>query len=285
VGAIHRVSPQTKFIGLALGFPMWEPKYFTYFLNPRNHQPGVPIDFVSYHCYTTYRSEFSRKEQITTVFDQTDQLLDAIRYSEAIRDEFSPTTGMILDELGTGPVGWAVLDSSTEYLPFEFQLSAAMYAYLYGQMAVLGVDAGNVSGLVRSRPGSMFQELAMLSEAGQPNNRYWGLKLLVDNLRPSDKLVATGVPSPSMLGGHEYRELPVYVQAFVTQSGSRKLLLVNKRDGPSDVLVPSAQGARMEFVDRTTANLQASSLQLLSDTITLNGLAVAVVTFPKMPGL
>jgi hypothetical protein len=282
VDVIHKVSPSTKFVGMVLGFPMWEPKYFTYFLNPRNHRPGIPIDFVSYHCYTTYRTDFGRKEQIATVFDQTDELLDAIRYIEVIRDEYSPHTGMILDELGTGPVGWAVPDSSPEYLAFEFQLSAAMYAYLYGQMAVLGVDAVNVSGLVRSRPGSMFQELAMLSETGQPNNRYWGLKLLLNNLQPGDKLVATGVPSPSMLGGHEPRELPVYMQAFVTPSGARKLLLVNKREGDSRVEVPGAQNARMEFVDQTTGTSPVGSVQLSSDTVTLHGLTVAVLTFEKI---
>jgi hypothetical protein len=281
VGAIHKVSPQTKFIGLALGLPMWEPKYFTYFLNPRNHRPGIPIDFVSYHFYATYRTDFGRKEQIATVFDQADHLLDTIRYIEAIRDQFAETTGMVIDEMGTGPVGWAVPDSSADYLAFEYQLSAAMYAYLYGQMAALGVDAANVSGLVRSRPGSIFQELAMVdSETGQPNNRYWGLKLLLSNLCPGDKLVATSIASQNPFGGHEPRELPVYMQGFVTESGVRKLLLVNKCEGPSEVLVPGAQNARMEVVDQTTGNRSVSSVQLSSDTITLRGLAVAVVTFP-----
>jgi hypothetical protein len=125
----------------------------------------------------------------------------------------------------------------------------------------------------------MFQELATLSETGQPNSRYLGLKLLLSNLRPGDKLVATGVPSPSMLGGHEYRKLPVYMQAFLTQSGVRKLLLVNKREGESQVVVPGAQNARMEFVDQTTGTPPVGSVQLTSNTITLHGLAVAVVTF------
>ena len=122
----------------------------------------------------------------------------------------------------------------------------------------------------------------MLSETGQPNNRYWGLKLLLNNLQPGDKLVATGVPSPSMLGGHEPRELPVYMQAFVTPSGARKLLLVNKREGDSRVEVPGAQNARMEFVDQTTGTSPVGSVQLSSDTVTLHGLTVAVLTFEKI---
>ena len=275
VEGTRKVSRQTKFIGIALGFEMKEPKYFLYFLNHQNHRPGIPIDFVSYHFYAFYRPHQSRKEQIATVFDQADQLLDAVRYIGAIRDQFSPSAGMIVDEIGTGPAGWAILDASGDYLPFQFQLSTAMYAYLYGQLASLGVDAAQVSGLVRSQPGSMFQELAMLDlETGHPNTRYWGLQLLLKHIHSGDKLVATSIPHG------EPRYQPAYAQGFLTSGDIRKLLLVNKRSEDIELTIPESQNARLEFVDQTTGTSPPSSVALTSDRVTLHRLAVAVVTFP-----
>ena len=40
VSAIHAVSPDTKFVGLALAMPSRVPNYFEYFLNHSNHQAG-----------------------------------------------------------------------------------------------------------------------------------------------------------------------------------------------------------------------------------------------------
>ena len=37
--AIRKVSPETKFVGLALADPSSNPQMFEYFLNPRNHKP------------------------------------------------------------------------------------------------------------------------------------------------------------------------------------------------------------------------------------------------------
>ncbi len=42
VTAVHRADPQIKFMGLGLGGTGKE--YFEYFLNHKNHQPGIPID-------------------------------------------------------------------------------------------------------------------------------------------------------------------------------------------------------------------------------------------------
>lgn len=275
VAAIHRVSPQTKFVGIALGHTLREPKYFLYFLNHQNHRPGIPLDFVSFHFYAFSRPDQGRKEQITTIFDQADQLIDTIRYIGAIRDHFSPDTGMIVDEIGTGTVGWVVPDSSRDYLDFEFQLSTAMYAYLYGQMAGLGVDAANVSGLGVGHPGSMFQDLAMLDPStGRPNTRYWGLKLLLENVRPGDKLVNTSISQREPWG------LPIYAQGFLTPRGQRKVLLVNKHEGSAEITVPGARRGRLEVVDQATGTNPPTSVQLTSDRVDLPGLAEAIVTLP-----
>ncbi len=51
VESIRKVAPQTKFVGLALAQPSTHPEQFEYFLNPKNHKPGIPLDFISYHFY------------------------------------------------------------------------------------------------------------------------------------------------------------------------------------------------------------------------------------------
>jgi hypothetical protein len=56
VSAIHAVSPETKFMGMALGSPS-DPHYFEYFLNHANHKPGIPLDYISYHFYATPAKE------------------------------------------------------------------------------------------------------------------------------------------------------------------------------------------------------------------------------------
>ena len=51
VEGIRRASPDTKFMGMALGAPSDHPEFFEYFLNPANHKPGIPLDYISYHFY------------------------------------------------------------------------------------------------------------------------------------------------------------------------------------------------------------------------------------------
>ena len=51
VESIRKVAPQTKFVGLALAQPSSHPEQFEYFLDPKNHKPGIPLDFISYHFY------------------------------------------------------------------------------------------------------------------------------------------------------------------------------------------------------------------------------------------
>ena len=53
VAAIQKVSPDTKFMGMALAAPTANPHYFGYFLNPIHHKPGIPLDCISYHFYAS----------------------------------------------------------------------------------------------------------------------------------------------------------------------------------------------------------------------------------------
>jgi hypothetical protein len=107
-------------------------------------------------------------------------------------------------------------------------------------------------------------------ETGQPNARYWVLKLLHGNFGPGDKLIETNVDTPS-----------VYALGFITRDGKRKVLLVNKHDRTFVASIPAAAGGRLEVVDQQTALQPPAASQLDSDNVTLSGLTVAVVTLPK----
>jgi hypothetical protein len=64
----------------------------------------------------------------------------------------------------------------------------------------------------------------------------------------------------------------------VTRGGKHRILLINKRNRPMSVTMKGATGARVDYVDQT-AGLQSPATSMMStDTLQLNGLAVAVVT-------
>jgi len=118
---------------------------------------------------------------------------------------------------------------------------------------------------------SQFPGVSMVDwTRGQPNARFWVLKLLHDNFGPGDKLVDT---SSSL--GH------VFAQAFVTRDGNRKLLLVNQRDRDFDLTIPGGSGAQVMYVDQTTGFQPPATAHMNGEQTTLHGLAVAVVTLAQ----
>ncbi|MHB8655770.1 MAG: GH39 family glycosyl hydrolase [Terriglobia bacterium] len=265
VTAIHKVDPRIKFVGMALAAPGKEPDFFEYFLNPKNHQPGVPLDMISYHFYANPTPDQKTEDWQYTFFDQADGFLNVVRYVESIRKRLSPGTQTDLDELG------AILPNDNSVprgaIPKSYwNLCGAMYAYLYVQTARLGIDVVGESQLV-GYP-TQFPSVSMLDwNTGKPNPRYWVLKLIHDNFGPGDKLVESHVSTPS-----------VEVQGFITRAGKRKILLINKRQQPVELSLPSATGARMEYVDPTTGFDSPSAINIPRDEVTLNPFAVEVVT-------
>ena len=51
--ALRRSALVALVVGLGLAYPSNNPQMFEYFLNPTNHRPGAPLDFISYHFYAT----------------------------------------------------------------------------------------------------------------------------------------------------------------------------------------------------------------------------------------
>jgi len=269
--AMKKVQPDTKFVGLALAMTV-EPHYFEYFLDHKNHKPGVPLDFISYHFYAVPTPDQTPEVEQFTYFDQAEGFLKTVRYVEAIRKRLSPETKTTIDELGVisaADIAQAEPGHVAQPIPDSYwNLAGSMYAYIFGELTKIGIDVAGESQLV-GYP-TQFPSVSMVDwNNGKPNARFWVLKLLHDNIGPGDKLVEMEPPNPY-----------VYSLAFVTRDGKRRVLLVNKRDRAFDVTIPGARGGQMEYVDQTTAFEPPATTKLASDVTKLNGYSVAVVTFP-----
>jgi hypothetical protein len=272
VEGIRKVAPQMKFVGLALGGPSNGPQYFEYFLNPKNHKPGIPLDMVSYHFYAVPEPDETMEIQQYTYFAQADGFLNTVRYVESVRKRLSPKTRTTVDEIGSiSAEDLAQGDPGYQFKPIAnayWNLSGATYAYIFARLASMGIDIAGESQLV-GYP-TQFPSVSMVDwNTGAPNARFRVLELLKNNFGPGDKLVATSnVP--------DY----VHAQAFMTRDGKHKLLLVSKRDRQIDVPLTDAGNASALIVDQTTQGNPARAEKLDGDTFRLPGYGVAVITLP-----
>jgi hypothetical protein len=278
VEAMRRVQPATKFGGISLAFPAQQPLFFEYFLNPKNHKPGIPLDFITYHFYAVPTADQTPEVQQHTFFAQADGFLNVVRYVEAIRQRLSPETRTMINEIGSisaDDLQQGTPGHVTQPIPASYwSLSGAVYAYLFGELTRIGIDVAGESQLV-GYP-TQFPSVSMVEwEKGTPNPRYRILKLLKDRLGLGDKLVDMHA-GPFAAPWASY----LYSQGFVKPDGKRRLLLVNKRDRAFELVVEGASGGQVDSVDQTTGFGPPASARLDSDKVTLNGLAVAVVTLP-----
>jgi len=233
--AMKKVSPDTKFIGLALAFE-GSPAYFEYFLNPKNHQPGVPLEGISYHHYSlpSWREQPLDAYQYT-FFEKADGFLDKVRYIEGIRKRLAPQTFTTINEIGT------ILGAETLPIPDDYwNLSGAMYAHMFLELTKIGVDVAGESQLV-GYP-TQFPDVSMINwKNGNPNARYWVLKLIIDNFGPGDQLVSTT----------DIGNAAIDCQAFITKKGKR-ILLINKMNKEVPLVLAAAAGGIVRSVDTST---------------------------------
>jgi len=266
VSAIHKVSPTTEFMGLALADPSANPHWFEYFLNHANHKPGIPINYISYHFYASPSPEETLDDWQYTFFDQANGFLNTVRYVEAIRKRLSPETKTDLDELG---VILPTDNTPKDAVPpphAYWNACGSLYAYLFIELSRMQIDIAGMSQLV-GYP-TQFPSVSMMDwTENKPNARYWVLKLIKDAFHPGDKLVKTEIDS------HD-----VAAQGFVTPGG-RRLLLANKRDRAIELPIPDSAGASALVVDETTADGPARSVKPVNGKIELGPFAVAVVAW------
>ncbi|HWC17078.1 MAG TPA: hypothetical protein VG498_08685 [Terriglobales bacterium] len=273
VEGIRKVSPQTKFMGLALAKAGGNPKYYEYFLNSKNHKPNIPIDYISFHFYASPARDEGLDDWQHSFFDQAEGFLSTTRFILAIRDRLAPNVKIDTNELGV------ILPSDGEEIraakalpdkiPHRYWNAAAtLYAFLFAELAKEGVDVIGESQLV-GYP-SQFPSVSMINyNTGKPNARYWVLKLLKDNFHPGDKMVET---KENMFDRHDLK-----IQGFITPQG-RRVLLVNKTNREATVELPSEwQHATSSTVDEDTGDEQPRTANVNGSELKLAPFAVAVL--------
>jgi len=263
VSSIRKVSPETKFVGMALAYPD-RPEWFEYFLNPANHKPGIPLDMISYHFYAGGSIQQGTPVMQYTFFDQADGFLKEVKFIESIRKRLSPATRTTVDEIGS------ILSSDNNdnnaIIPDDYwNVSGALYAYVYLGLVRIGIDVIGESQLM-GYP-TQFPSVSMINwKTGKPNARYWVLKLIHDHLGPGDKLVNTDVAGDG-----------VVAQAFVTGRGKR-VLLINRSNRPVTLMLAAAyQGAKLTVVDPSTGDNEPVAGVIGGKGIELKPLAVGII--------
>ncbi|MDA8349223.1 MAG: glycosyl hydrolase family 39 [Pseudomonadota bacterium] len=275
VAAIHKVSPKTKFVGLALAFVNAKSlPVFKYFLNPRNHRPGTPINMISMHFYAHPGRSHSMAESF---FNQANKFVATARRIERLRNQLSPQTQLIADEVGSLLPEQNISRHRPPISKVYWNLSGALYAYVYVKLARLGFTAVNESQLV-GYP-TEFPEVSMLDwRDGKPNARYWVLDLLRDQLTIGDSMY----PAQAVSVGNLTARSPVVAQGYKSATGVRKILIINTGDKSIRLtLGAEVKGGRLEVVDESTEEGSPRISRLRSNGVPLEPFAVAVVRFPR----
>lgn len=263
VERLKKLSPSTKFFGLSLGGEN-NPEYFHYFLDPKNHKEGIPLDGITYHFYARPNSnDKSINDWQYSFFEQADNFLVKVKYIESIRKRLSPHTITDLNELGI--INERNHTGNNLQDPSYWNLAGAMYAYLYVELAKIGIEVAGESQLV-GYP-TQFPSVSMMNWTnGKPNARYWVLKLLKENFGPGDKLVETS----SHIG-------EVIAQGFKTKERN-KLLLINKSNKRVFYSLPEGlTNSQMEVVSPETGDNPPHIRKAQNKNLILSPFSVVVV--------
>jgi len=273
VEGIRKVSPDTKFMGLGLAMAGGNPKYYEYFLNPRNHKSGIPLDYISFHFYASPAAGEDLNGWQHTFFNQAEGFLTTTRFIISIRDRLSPNTKLDTNELGVILPNDNAETADTRLtfnrIPERYWNAAgALYGFLFIELSKLGVDVIGESQLV-GYP-SQFPSVSMINyKTGQPNARYWVLKVLKDNFHPGDKLVATPAGA--------FGSSDVDIQGFITPQGKR-VLFVNKTNTEKTLKLTSEfQNASSLTVDEGTGDNPPRKGKVEGAELKLAPFAVSVV--------
>ena len=147
-------------MGLSLAQPAANLDFIRYILNPSNHLPGIPIDYISYHFYAVPGSQETIADWQYSLFQQTDNFLDTVHSVEAIRKQLSPATKTDIDEFGSILPTDAPPANGVTPPPAWWNLSAAVYAYGWVKLARMQIDIVGESQLI-GYP-TQYQSLSMM---------------------------------------------------------------------------------------------------------------------------
>jgi len=274
VEAVRKVVPDMKFVGLSLSYPEGGAHMFEYFLDPNNHKPGIPLDYISFHTYAAPGADQPEDAWQFTFFARANEFLAAARYIVGVRNRLSPTTKIMVNEAGSILPGDMVQGEPNHVekpIPASYwNLSGALYAYLYVELSQLGVDVLGESQLVGFP--SQFPSVTMVDSSGKANARYAVLDLIRNNFAPGDDLPGTEVQDH----GDNADTDAITAQAF-TRGNQRKLLLINQRNREVEVELPQeCAGASVQTIGGASPEIVKQDVN--EGKLRLLPFAVSVVT-------
>lgn len=236
VEAVRKVAPQMKFVGLSLSYPAGGQTMFEYFLNPAHHKAGIPLDYISFHVYAAPGADQTLDNWQFTFSDRASEFLAETRYILQIRDRLSPSTKIMVNEAGSILSGDMVQGEpghvEAPIPPAYWNLSGTLYAYLYVELAKMGVDVVGESQLVGFP--SQFPSVSMVDwTTGKPNARYTVLELVKNNLGPGSEFADVDVKP----NGKPADADAINVTAFLAGK-QRKFILINPRNREISVELP-----------------------------------------------
>jgi hypothetical protein len=194
-----------------------------------------------------------------------------------IRDQLSPKTIIMLDELGIFDIVRPTEESCRAdepyhaYNPLYWNANGANWVDTFIAAENLGVPLISMSQM-DGYPTQCPSISMMDGETRRPNAHYWALWLISHNFGPGDKLVTTS----SSTGD-------VVAQGSVTRAG-RKLLLINTQDHSVTVSLTGAFSSgnlRADVVDQQSGEQAPRTGSISGNQITLTAFAVAVVSQQK----
>ena len=270
-----------QFMGMALaGHHEW--KWWNTFLTPQNHAPDVrdaiSNGYATFHWYGKLPSRTNVSTYMEPFGKPMQDFLQEVRDIIQIRNQWSPTTKLNVNEAGVIPVHDNQI-GVPELPPIYFNMAAAVYTVLVSELSLLGVDvvgssqfAGCTKNLLWDIPDRQYPGVSMTNwTTGAGNPRYWALKLYLEYFGPDDKIVHVT----------NDKEDQVFVQARISVKKQNRhvMRVVNKTDRQQSVfLCNDLVGATVHIVDETTHDGHWKSvMRFTSSVLTLERFAVAVV--------
>lgn len=284
VEAVRKVSPKTKFRALE-GSPSATAQFIEYFLNPKNHAAGTPIDMISVHFLTGPSFGQSVDSWPYTIFERLGGFTKSMAYIDAIRKRFSPHTLISVGELGIALpednfAVWGLnpVDTTGREPKLWWNLAAAFYAIAFIDLTKQGVDVISAAHFV-GYPPEMMPSFGLIDpHTGKLRASFEVFKLLHEQLLSSRSWVQTSA-SFATGSGRGYPTDDIAAQAFRTEQG-RKLLLVNKRSRTVNVVIDSVRPmASIETVDDLGVTRSSESNNKSMSAVSLRPFAVAVIAF------
>lgn len=282
--AIHKVDPKVHFFSAEVSGA--EVPWAKYFLDPKNHAPGAPaVEYFCIHNYTNGTNEPSTWHDSYFVHPDMDvsngasakAFGDRVRQVMQIRDQLSPKTTIILDELGIFNIVVPTEESCRadepyhNYNPLYWNANGANWADTFITAENLGIPLISMSQM-DGYPTQCPSISMMDGETRKPNAHYWALWLISHNFGPGDKLVTTSSNTED-----------VVTQAQITPSGN-KLLLISTQDHPVTVDLSGAFASgslQAQVVDQQSFESAPRTDSVSGQQITLAPFAVAVVSQQK----